>query len=120
MAAGDITRALERSLRDSDCLDLESLCVSAGSSAWAVVCDLVLVDYDGNAVDASILAAVTLYNVVIAFSSKLFLLGCGFARFPTSRGDGSLWRWFQRTGVMAGGKLHKGMTANVSVSVFQR
>ena len=58
-SAGDLTRALERVLRESDCLDLESLCVVAGVSAWAIVCDLVLIDYDGNAADACVLAAVS-------------------------------------------------------------
>lgn len=37
---------------------MESLCVVAGSAVWAICCDVVLVDHDGNAIDAAILAAV--------------------------------------------------------------
>lgn len=97
LAAGDITRALERSLRDSDCLDLESLCVAAGSSAWAVACDLVLVDYDGNAADACILAAVMIYSDLYAwYSDSLFGNMCiagGVASVPSPRGDSGVRGW---------------------------
>jgi exosome complex RNA-binding protein Rrp42 (RNase PH superfamily) len=53
-----VVRCLERAVKDSEALDLESLCVLAGERVWRVSCDVLLADFDGNALDACCLATV--------------------------------------------------------------
>ena len=57
-------RTLERSIRETECVDLESLCVVAGMSVWSIACEVVVMDYDGNILDACILAAVRVHCVL--------------------------------------------------------
>ena len=55
----ELCRLLERSLRDSDAVDTESLCVIAGVKAWTVQCDVKVVDVGGgNLTDAVSLAVI--------------------------------------------------------------
>jgi exosome complex component RRP45 len=49
---------LERSIRDSEALDTESLCIIAGEKVWSIICDVKILNYDGNVIDACNLAAV--------------------------------------------------------------
>lgn len=58
LVQGELQRSLERALKESDCLDLESLCVTAGELVWTIACDVALLDYDGASVDAAVLSAV--------------------------------------------------------------
>lgn len=52
-----LSRLLERTLRDSNALDVESLCVVAGVRVWSIRVDVHVLDHDGNLIDASCLAA---------------------------------------------------------------
>lgn len=54
----EITRYLERSIRDNDTLDTESLCIKAGDKVWMISCDVKLVDYHGGAIDACTLSCI--------------------------------------------------------------
>lgn len=45
-------------VRSAKVLDLDSLCIEEGRSAWAVCVDVVCVSYDGNMADAALLALV--------------------------------------------------------------
>jgi len=54
----EITRYLERSIRDNDTLDTESLCIKAGEKVWLIVCEVKLVDYHGGAIDACTLSCI--------------------------------------------------------------
>lgn len=60
LAAGvtqsEITRLLERSIRESDAIDTESLCVVGGEKVWMIICDVRLFDYGGSAIDACLYA----------------------------------------------------------------
>jgi len=53
----ELTRLLERSLRDSDAVDTESLCIIAGQIAWELRCEVKILDNCGNIADAVSLAA---------------------------------------------------------------
>lgn len=54
----DICRMLERSIKESDAIDLESLCVSVGEKVWQLKCSINVVDSSGgNLLDMSCLAA---------------------------------------------------------------
>ena len=56
--AADLSRLLERVVRESGMLDVEALCVVAGAWVWAVRVDVHVLDNDGNVDDAAALAAV--------------------------------------------------------------
>jgi exosome complex component RRP45 len=53
----DIIMHLEKYVKQSDAVDLESLCVLSGKRVWLIVCDVNILDYGGNARDAALLAA---------------------------------------------------------------
>ena len=56
--AVQISRALECCLRDSKCLDLESLCIVAGEKVFQIRVDVRVLNQDGNLLDAAALASV--------------------------------------------------------------
>lgn len=43
-----ISRTLERTLRDSRCVDMESLCIIAESKVWNLRVDLNVLNHEGN------------------------------------------------------------------------
>jgi len=53
-----ILRTLERTLLAGGAIDSEALCVQSGRWVWRLSVDVVCLDYGGNLVDASLLAAV--------------------------------------------------------------
>ncbi|KAM8928078.1 exosome complex component RRP45 [Lycaon pictus] len=53
-----LNRLLERCLRNSKCIDTESLCVVAGEKVWQIRVDLHLLNHDGNIIDAASIAAI--------------------------------------------------------------
>lgn len=56
----EISRALERIVRDSKSLDRDSLCIVSGEKVWDVRCDVKVLDsFGGNILDAAILAAMS-------------------------------------------------------------
>ncbi|XP_054711149.1 exosome complex component RRP45-like [Uloborus diversus] len=52
-------RLLERCIRDSKCIDLESLCIAAGSKVWTIRVDVHALNDDGNLIECSSIAAVS-------------------------------------------------------------
>ncbi|XP_053556790.1 exosome complex component RRP45 isoform X1 [Bombina bombina] len=53
-----LNRLLERCLRNSKCIDTESLCVAAGEKVWQIRVDLHLLNHEGNIIDAASIAAI--------------------------------------------------------------
>ncbi|XP_065692334.2 exosome complex component RRP45 [Patagioenas fasciata] len=53
-----VNRLIERCLRNSKCVDTESLCVVAGEKVWQIRLDLHLLNHDGNIIDAASIAGV--------------------------------------------------------------
>eukprot|EP00639_Heterosigma_akashiwo_P034146 CAMPEP_0194740478 /NCGR_PEP_ID=MMETSP0296-20130528/92592_1 /TAXON_ID=39354 /ORGANISM="Heterosigma akashiwo, Strain CCMP2393" /LENGTH=171 /DNA_ID=CAMNT_0039651627 /DNA_START=86 /DNA_END=597 /DNA_ORIENTATION=+ len=53
----ELTRLVERCVRDSRALDQEGLCLVAGQKVWSIRCDLHVLNHGGNLVDATVLAA---------------------------------------------------------------
>uniref|UniRef100_A0A8D2CRP6 Exosome complex component RRP45 n=1 Tax=Sciurus vulgaris TaxID=55149 RepID=A0A8D2CRP6_SCIVU len=53
-----LNRLLERCLRNSKCIDTESLCVVGGEKVWQIRVDLHLLNHDGNIIDAASIAAI--------------------------------------------------------------
>ena len=55
-ANNEITRMVERALRDSRAVDTESLCIVSGVRAWSVRVDVHILDHGGNLADCCTLA----------------------------------------------------------------
>ncbi|GFY94309.1 3'-5'-exoribonuclease family protein [Actinidia rufa] len=58
-SAVELGRIIDRGLRESRAVDMESLCVIAGKLVWAIRIDLHILDNAGNLVDAANIAALT-------------------------------------------------------------
>ncbi|KAJ8751121.1 hypothetical protein K2173_016302 [Erythroxylum novogranatense] len=56
-SAVELGRIIDRGLRESRAVDMESLCVLAGKLVWAIRIDLHILDNGGNLVDAANIAA---------------------------------------------------------------
>lgn len=54
-----ITRLIEKAVRRSNALDLESLCIVAGERAWHIRVDINFLSYDGGLIDASCIGVMT-------------------------------------------------------------
>ncbi|CAG9464269.1 unnamed protein product [Pedinophyceae sp. YPF-701] len=52
-----LVRTVERSLKNSRAIDLESLCIVTGRRCWALRVDIRVLDHNGNLVDVCILSA---------------------------------------------------------------
>ncbi|XP_065044524.1 exosome complex component RRP45A-like isoform X4 [Musa acuminata AAA Group] len=55
--AVELGRVIDRGLRESSAMDMESLCVVVGKSVWSIRVDLHIVDNGGNLIDAANIAA---------------------------------------------------------------
>jgi exosome complex component RRP45 len=53
-----LSRLLEKTIRRSQALDTESLCLIAGSKVWSIRADVHVLTHDGNLVDASCIAII--------------------------------------------------------------
>lgn len=56
-AAVEISRIIERAVRDSQALDAEALCVIHGERVWCIRVDVTVLDHDGNLIDAALLGS---------------------------------------------------------------
>ncbi len=60
----ELARVVDRGVRESEAIDLEKLVIKSGEDVWAVFIDIYVLDYDGNLIDTSALAAIAaLLNV---------------------------------------------------------
>jgi len=56
--ATELARVVDRGIRESECIDLEKLCLKPGEQVWTVFVDIHMMNHDGNLIDVSALAAV--------------------------------------------------------------
>lgn len=54
----EISRVVDRVIRESEALNMEDLCIEEGKKVWIVCIDIDILDDDGNLIDASLLGAV--------------------------------------------------------------
>lgn len=67
----ELARVVERSIGESETIDLESLCLEEGEKVWILHIDIHVLDYDGNLVDATVLGALcALRDTIIPFSAE--------------------------------------------------
>ncbi len=55
--AVELARVVDRGIRESKAIDLEKLCVESGKLVFVVFIDVYVLNYDGNLIDASTMAA---------------------------------------------------------------
>jgi len=58
-AGVECSRLLERCIKESRCLDVESLCVMAGDKVWQIRVDVHVLDFDGALIDCASVATIT-------------------------------------------------------------
>lgn len=51
----ELSRLLERAIKETDAIDTESLCVIGGEKVWMIAIEVRIFDYDGNIIDAAML-----------------------------------------------------------------
>lgn len=62
----EVARVVDRSIRESNSIDLDKLCIEANEAVWICFVDMHALDYGGNLFDAGSLAAMAaLYNTQI-------------------------------------------------------
>lgn len=54
-----INRQIEKCIKDSKCIDLESLCIVADKKVWNIRVDVSIINHDGNLTDCASIAAIT-------------------------------------------------------------
>lgn len=53
-----VSRLVEKAIRRSNALDLESLCINAGKTCWMIRADVHYLDYDGGLVDGTCIGVI--------------------------------------------------------------
>lgn len=70
-----IGHTLDGILKNSNCFELEKLCVARDKLVWVLYCDVVCLNYDGSVLDAAVVALMTalksLTLPVIAYNTEL-------------------------------------------------
>ena len=57
LTTSEITRLLEKTIKESNAIDIETLCLISGDKVWRITCSISVIDCDGgNVIDATILA----------------------------------------------------------------
>lgn len=57
--AVEISRVVDRCIRESPLIDLEKLCIVESERVWKLYIDIYIIDYDGNIMDATSLATIS-------------------------------------------------------------
>ena len=53
----ELARIVDRIIREGKVIDLEKLCIVEGEKSWMVFVDIVVLNHDGNLIDAAVLGA---------------------------------------------------------------
>ncbi|MDD1771168.1 MAG: exosome complex protein Rrp42, partial [Methanomassiliicoccales archaeon] len=61
----ELARVTDRGIRESQMVDLESLCIEKGKEVWIMFTDVYVLDYDGNLFDAAFLGAMAALRTTI-------------------------------------------------------
>lgn len=62
----ELSRIVDRGIRESKMIDLKSLCIVPKEKVWTIFIDIHVLDYDGNLIDASFLA-----SLVALFTARI-------------------------------------------------
>jgi len=53
----ELARVVDRGIRESECIELEKLCIQPGEKVWCIFVDISVLNHHGNLLDASALAS---------------------------------------------------------------
>ena len=53
----ELARVVDRGIRESECIELEKLCIIPGEKVWCIFVDISILNHQGNLLDASALAS---------------------------------------------------------------
>ncbi|MFX0045714.1 MAG: RNA-binding protein, partial [Candidatus Hermodarchaeota archaeon] len=53
----ELARVVDRGVRESESVDVHKLCIEPGKKVYMIFCDIYTLEYDGNLIDASSIAA---------------------------------------------------------------
>jgi exosome complex component RRP42 len=70
----ELARVVDRGVRESQVVQIEKLCITAGEKVWIVFIDIHILDYDGNLFDAASLGALAALLTTVV-PAKRFELG---------------------------------------------
>lgn len=56
--ATELARVVDRGIRESNCIELNKLCLTEGEKVWGIYIDIHIINHDGNLIDASSLASI--------------------------------------------------------------
>jgi len=56
--AVELARIVDRGIRESECIELEKLCITPKEKVWCVFVDIVIINHKGNLLDCAALAAI--------------------------------------------------------------
>ncbi len=73
----EISRVVDRGIRESGMIDLKSLCLESGRKCWMVNLDIMVLNFDGNLIDASTIGSLVALSGTTVPAS-LFDLGEDF------------------------------------------
>lgn len=80
-----VSRLLERMVKESGMVDVESLCVQAGRRVWEVTVEVAVVDEDGSVADAASVAVLS--ALLLASRPDVSLSGDALTLHPASERD---------------------------------
>ena len=66
----ELSRVVDRGIRESGCIDVDGLCIIPGEKAWQVILDLFAVSDDGNLFDAFALAGIAALRTAVIPEAK--------------------------------------------------
>ena len=61
----ELSRVVDRGIRESGCIDVDNLCIIPGEKAWQVILDLFALSDDGNLFDAFALAGIAALRTAV-------------------------------------------------------
>jgi exosome complex component RRP42 len=54
----ELSRIVDRGIRESECIELDKLCITPGEKVWAVFIDIHIINHQGNLLDCAALASI--------------------------------------------------------------
>lgn len=58
----ELSRLLHKNIKDSTCLDLESLCIIGGEKVWHLMIDVTVLNHEGNLIEVASIATLAALN----------------------------------------------------------
>ncbi|WP_456436513.1 exosome complex protein Rrp42 [Methanopyrus sp.] len=67
----ELSRVVDRGIRESEMIDLKELCIKEGEHCWVTFVDIHILDHDGNLFDASMIGSVSALSITEVPKAKV-------------------------------------------------